>query len=115
MESHWDIVPVKQEGFVPEIPDYTLDPNTEKGKAANLEAEKRPDNRFNDGKGDPRRFWAGTISTVKKPETPILHARRSQAIAESLFRHHSNGICWHSDASVMYYGRYSNQDHGVPL
>lgn len=64
------VVPVKTGGFLcaGDSGIYTFDPNTgERKKLADPEAEKRPDNRFNDGKCDPSgRFWAGTISTVKK-------------------------------------------------
>ena len=54
---------------------YSFNPKT--GDTQNLadpEADKRPDNRFNDGKCDPAgRFWAGTISLVKNTGDAALY------------------------------------------
>lgn len=86
---------------------YSFDPATgEKLLLADPEADKRPENRFNDGKCDPAgRFWAGTISTVKNIGEANLYC---------LYRNHdlelkveevtnSNGICWNAAADTMYY------------
>ena len=50
------VVPIKTGGFLcaGDSGIYTFDPNTgERKKLADPEAEKRPENRFNDGKCDP--------------------------------------------------------------
>ena len=76
-EESWDmgerigtVVPRKEGGFLcaGDSGIYTFDSDSEdKTNLADPEAGKRPDNRFNDGKCDPSgRFWAGSISTVKK-------------------------------------------------
>ncbi|MEM8952759.1 MAG: SMP-30/gluconolactonase/LRE family protein [Verrucomicrobiota bacterium] len=65
-----------------------------------------PDNRFNDGKCDPAgRFWAGSISLVKKPGTANLYR-----LDANLSLHHilpdvtnSNGIVWNKNADTMFY------------
>jgi len=86
---------------------YSFDPNTgEKMNLADPEGDKRPDNRFNDGKCDPSgRFWAGTISTVKKSGDANLYMLDVQG---NLFQRvngvtNSNGICWNQTADTMYY------------
>lgn len=84
-----------------------FDPATgEKTVVADPEPEKRPDNRFNDGKCDPQgRFWAGTISTVKKPGDAALYMldtdRRLHRRIDSVTN--SNGIVWSSDDTTLYY------------
>lgn len=86
---------------------YSFDPKT--GKKVNLadpEANKRPDNRFNDGKCDPSgRFWAGTISTIKKTGDANLYklGLDGSLSLEVPSVTNSNGICWNKDATVMYY------------
>ena len=78
----------------------------EKTYLADPEAHKRPDNRFNDGKCDPAgRFWAGTISTVKKTGDANLYQLDSSL---NLTRKisgvtNSNGICWDEQKGLMYY------------
>ena len=78
----------------------------EKTHLADPEADKRPDNRFNDGKCDPAgRFWAGTISTVKKTGDANLYQldtslNLSQKISGVT---NSNGICWDQQKGLMYY------------
>ena len=86
---------------------FSFDPNTgEKKNLADPEGDKRPDNRFNDGKCDPSgRFWAGTISTVKKSGDANLYMLDVQG---NLFQRvngvtNSNGICWNQRADTMYY------------
>ena len=73
---------------------------------ADPEAEKRPDNRFNDGKCDPSgRFWAGTISTVKKAGDANLYMldKLGNLSLKVNGVTNSNGICWNADATLMYY------------
>ena len=86
---------------------FSFDPNTgEKKNLADPEGDKRPDNRFNDGKCDPSgRFWAGTISTVKKTGDANLYMLDLEG---NLFQRvngvtNSNGICWNEEADTMYY------------
>ncbi len=62
-------------------------------------------NRFNDGKCSPDgRFFAGTISLVKKQEAALY-----QLDAEGSLQHaygpvtNSNGLAWSADASTLYY------------
>ena len=86
---------------------YSFDPVTgDKKIIADPEAEKRPDNRFNDGKCDPDgRFWAGTISTVKKTGDANLYMldASSELTLKIPSVTNSNGICWNVDATKMYY------------
>lgn len=86
---------------------YTFDPGTgAKYVLADPEAEKRPDNRFNDGKCDPAgRFWAGTISLVKHTGKANLYCLNeagelSLKVPEVT---NSNGICWNAAADTMFY------------
>ena len=86
---------------------YTFDPAT--GKINHLaapEADKRPDNRFNDGKCDPSgRFWAGTISLVKNigdANLYMLDANHDLHLKVAKVTN-SNGICWNAAADTMYY------------
>ena len=115
-ESVWDVgerigtvVPFGSGGYLyaGDTGINTFDPVTgDKINLADPEAEKRPNNRFNDGKCDPSgRFWAGTISTVKKTGDAALYMLDAQG---SLHRKveqvtNSNGICWSLDATKMYY------------
>lgn len=86
---------------------YSYDPAT--GKKENLadpEADKRPDNRFNDGKCDPAgRFWAGTISLVKKSGDAKLYCLDTNGDLAVKIEHvtNSNGICWNAATHTMYY------------
>ena len=73
---------------------------------ADPEAEKRPDNRFNDGKCDPGgRFWAGTISTVKKTGDASLYRLDQSGSLTRMIPGvtNSNGICWDLEKKLMYY------------
>ncbi len=86
---------------------YHFDPaNGQKRLLADPEAEKRPHNRFNDGKCDPAgRFWAGTISLVKKSGDAKLYCLDHAGKLEIKLDHvtNSNGICWNASADRMYY------------
>ncbi len=80
--------------------------NGQKTPLADPEAALRPDNRFNDGKCDPAgRFWAGTISLVKKAGTANLYSLDSNGNLSLQLPEvtNSNGICWSADAKTMYY------------
>jgi len=103
------VVPMKEGGFLcaGDSGIYSFNPTSgRKTKLADPEADKRPDNRFNDGKCDPAgRFWAGTISTVKKTGDANLYmfdlaGNLSLKVTEVT---NSNGICWNAEATVMYY------------
>ncbi len=86
---------------------YRFDPsNDQKTNLADPEAGKRPDNRFNDGKCDPSgRFWAGTISTVKKQgDANLYQLDRSGLLTLQVGGvTNSNGICWSASKTEMYY------------
>jgi sugar lactone lactonase YvrE len=86
---------------------YRFDPLTcEKTVLADPEADKRPDNRFNDGKCDPAgRFWAGTISLVKKQGDANLYCYDTKGELHLKIPGvtNSNGICWNAAANTMYY------------
>jgi sugar lactone lactonase YvrE len=103
------VVPCQSGGFLcaGDSGIYLFDSITgEKKNLADPEADKRPDNRFNDGKCDPSgRFWAGTISTVKKTGDANLYMldTRGQLSLKIEGVTNSNGICWNEEATVMYY------------
>lgn len=78
----------------------------ERKTLADPEPDKRPDNRFNDGKCDPAgRLWAGTISTVKKTGDAALYRldEKGELTTQYPGVTNSNGLCWTRDDSVMYY------------
>jgi sugar lactone lactonase YvrE len=85
----------------------TFDPASgEKQNLADPEADKRPNNRFNDGKCDPAgRFWAGTISLVKNIGDANLYMLDTDGTLQLKVDEvtNSNGICWSADATTMYY------------
>jgi len=84
-----------------------FDPSTgEKKTVADPESEKRPDNRFNDGKCDPSgRFWAGTISLVKKTgDAKLYMLDTGRQLHEKIPGvTNSNGIAWSADHTTLYY------------
>lgn len=86
---------------------FSFDPTTsEKQNLADPEPEKRPDNRFNDGKCDPAgRFWAGTISLVKETGDANLYMLDTDGALHLKVEEvtNSNGICWSLDATKLYY------------
>ncbi len=66
----------------------------------------KPDNRFNDGKCSPDgRFFAGTISLVKKEGDASLYELNSELGVREVFGGvtNSNGIAWSPDGSRVYY------------
>ena len=73
---------------------------------ADPEAEKRETNRFNDGKCDPAgRFWAGTISLIKKTGDAALYMLNTDGTLHLKLDEitNSNGICWSPEATKLYY------------
>ena len=103
------VVPRQSGGFVcaGDSGIYSFDPETgDKKCMADPESDKRPDNRFNDGKCDPSgRFWAGTISTVKKTGDANLYMLdvNGDLSLKVPGVTNSNGICWNAKADRMYY------------
>ncbi|MEF2244635.1 MULTISPECIES: SMP-30/gluconolactonase/LRE family protein [unclassified Paenibacillus] len=68
--------------------------------------EHLPDNRMNDGKCDRSgRFWAGTMSMKGETETGALYCLERDSSVRQAVSHVSisNGICWSSDDTKMYY------------
>jgi sugar lactone lactonase YvrE len=103
------VVPTLNEDFIcaGDSGIYRFDPsNGQKTNLADPEAKKRPDNRFNDGKCDPSgRFWAGTISTVKKEGDANLYQLDHSGLLtlQVIGVTNSNGICWNASKTEMYY------------
>lgn len=115
-EEVWDlgervgtVVPTQTEDFIcaGDSGIFRFDPlSAQKTNLADPEANKRPDNRFNDGKCDPQgRLWAGTISTVKKEGDANLY--KFDELGELTLQisgvTNSNGICWNAFKTKMYY------------
>jgi sugar lactone lactonase YvrE len=72
---------------------------------ADPESDK-PDNRFNDGKCSPEgRFFAGTISLVKKTGDARLYRLDPDLTLHEAFGPvtNSNGIAWSADGKTVYY------------
>src|SRR6478735_3302329 len=66
----------------------------------------KPDNRFNDGKCSPDgRFFAGTISLVKKTGTARLYRLDPDLSLHEAFGPvtNSNGIAWSADGKTVFY------------
>jgi sugar lactone lactonase YvrE len=66
----------------------------------------KPDNRFNDGKCSPDgRFFAGTISLVKKPGDARLYRLDPDLTLHQAFGPvtNSNGIAWSADGKTVFY------------
>lgn len=66
----------------------------------------KPDNRFNDGKCSPDgRFFAGTISLVKKTGDARLYRLDPDLSLQEVFGPvtNSNGIAWSGDGKTVYY------------
>ncbi len=67
---------------------------------------KLPDNRFNDGKCSPDgRFFAGTISLTKQPDTAALYRLDPDLGVTEAYGPvtNSNGIIWSRDGTTVYY------------
>ncbi len=84
-----------------------FDPETQtKTPIIDPEPDKKPDNRFNDGKCDPAgRLWAGTISTVKKEGDATLYRLDTEHELTVQYPNvtNSNGLCWTKGNSTMFY------------
>jgi sugar lactone lactonase YvrE len=83
----------------------SLDLKTEKVSLI-VDPEKKPENRFNDGKCDPAgRFWAGTLNYKDAPDVGALYRLDADLKAHRVVDRVtcSNGIVWSSDARTMYY------------
>lgn len=84
-----------------------FDPSSgEKTAIVDPEPDKKPDNRFNDGKCDPQgRLWAGTISTVKKTGEATLYRldTRGELTVQYPGVTNSNGLCWTRNGTSMFY------------
>ena len=115
-EQSWDVgqrvgtvVPRESGGLVIAGDDgiFFLDPETGKLTAiADPEPDKKPDNRFNDGKCSPDgRFFAGTISLVKKTGDARLYRLDPDLTLHEAFGPvtNSNGIVWSGDGKTVYY------------
>jgi sugar lactone lactonase YvrE len=85
----------------------SFDPVTgNKHRFADPEADKRPTNRFNDGKCDPAgRFWAGTINLAKNVGEANLYMLDTDGNLQLKVEEvtNSNGICWNAEATKLYY------------
>jgi sugar lactone lactonase YvrE len=95
-----DLVLAMQDGFA------ILD--VESGEVRNLiDPEKHlPDNRFNDGKCDPRgRFWAGTMSMKRVKAAGSLYCLYPDLTVRTMLTRvtTSNGLAWSSDERKLYY------------
>ena len=115
-EQSWDVgqrvgtvVPRESGGLVIAGDDgiFFLDPETGKlSPIADPEPDKKPDNRFNDGKCSPDgRFFAGTISLVKKTGDARLYRLDPDLTLHEAFGPvtNSNGIVWSGDGKTVYY------------
>ncbi|MEM7699287.1 MAG: SMP-30/gluconolactonase/LRE family protein [Verrucomicrobiota bacterium] len=83
------------------------DPNTgKKTPIADPEPDKKPQNRFNDGKIDPQgRLWAGTISTIKETGDAALYCLDTDLslglkVPEVT---NSNGLAWNAAGDTFFY------------
>lgn len=85
---------------------YFLDEETGALTAIADPEPDKPDNRFNDGKCSPDgRFFAGTISLVKKSGDARLYRLDPDLTLHEAFGPvtNSNGIVWSVDGSTVYY------------
>lgn len=85
---------------------YFLDEETGRLSAIADPEPDKPDNRFNDGKCSPDgRFFAGTISLVKKTGDARLYRLDPDLTLHEAFGPvtNSNGIAWSADGKTVYY------------
>ncbi len=89
-----------QEGF------FFMDLETEQLEPIADPERHLPDNRFNDGKCDPKgRFWAGTIHLEGKEHTCALYCLDTNLEVEKKISGvtNSNGLAWSPDETAFYY------------
>ncbi|AQS56957.1 SMP-30/gluconolactonase/LRE family protein [Novibacillus thermophilus] len=85
---------------------YTLDLRTEALCFIGDPERHLTNNRFNDGKCDPKgRFWAGTMSLMGEAEQGTLYRLNTNESIQPVLTNVSvsNGICWSPDHQTMYY------------
>lgn len=85
---------------------YFLDEKTGESTAISDPEPGKPGNRFNDGKCSPDgRFFAGTISLVKKTGDAKLYRLDPDLTVHEAFSPvtNSNGIAWSGDGKTAYY------------
>jgi sugar lactone lactonase YvrE len=84
----------------------TFDPQGGGSRALGDPEADKPDNRFNDGKCSPDgRFFAGTISLVKKTGDARLYRLDPDLTIHEVFGPvtNSNGIVWSADGRTVWY------------
>jgi len=85
---------------------YQLNPKTGTKKLIADPEKDLPNNRFNDGKCDPKgRFWAGTMSTIDEGKAGTLYRLDGDSSIHKMIENVSisNGIVWSLDKTKMYY------------
>ena len=114
-EKSWDVgqrvgtvVPRESGGLVIACDHGLLFLDEETGRLAAIADPEpdKPDNRFNDGKCSPDgRFFAGTISLVKKTGDARLYRLDPDLTLHEAFGPvtNSNGIIWSADGKTVYY------------
>lgn len=81
-------------------------PNMHKVRKLSSPRREPPNNRFNDGKCDPRgRFVAGTMDRSEKEDSGALYALSPEGTVTKLLTHVriSNGLAWSPDGRTMYF------------
>jgi sugar lactone lactonase YvrE len=85
---------------------WTLEPNMKKLKKLTAPRGEPPNNRFNDGKCDPRgRFLAGTMDHAEKEDSGALYTFSTEGGVRRLLKHVriSNGLAWSPDGKILYF------------
>lgn len=84
---------------------WTFDPDSSSSIFLASLADEPPNNRFNDGKCDPRgRFIAGTMNLNEKDPTGSLFSFDGKSITKLLLNVTiSNGMTWSPDGKTFYY------------
>ncbi|MBT9189523.1 SMP-30/gluconolactonase/LRE family protein [Zobellia russellii] len=102
------IAPIRSGGLLVALENSVVELDTETGGFSSvLELEKdKPDNRFNDGKCDPKgRFWLGSMCRQGLSATGALYSIEADMGYVKRAEHItvSNGITWSLDHKTMYY------------
>lgn len=102
------IVPRKSGGAVIALQNGFYFMNLETGQVESITDPEShlPNNRFNDGKCDPKgRFWAGTIHLEGEEHTCALYCLNTNLKAERKISEvtNSNGLAWSPDESTFYF------------